>query len=303
MKEALSEFIIDTLKENLVVAYAQIHQGGELVAEYKRLDSKSRLNMWSLAKGVVSCAAGIAADEGLIALDEKIGDIFPEYMPKEPGPFLPQITLEHLLTMTCGLEKPLFFADSPERCLTEDWIAYFFNASFTHRPGSEWLYSNFNTYMVSCAIERRAGQNLTEYLRHRLFAPIGIHSPDWTVDPKGRCHAANGLYLTIDEVSSYGELIKNFGRFNGRQIVPEAYMRRATSRLVECCGPVPWENSGYGYQFLLNPEKGSFRSEGRLGQYCLAYPEQDTVITVMSLERNYYRIGHFIWQDIIPRLV
>jgi len=303
MKDIMSQFVIDTLRENLVVVYAQIHQGGRQVAEYQRLDAKTRLNMWSLSKGVVSCAAGIALEEGLIALDEKIGDIFPEYMPSDPGPFLPQVNIEHLLMMTCGLEKPLFFGDSPDRYTTEDWIAHFFNASFAFKPGTRWLYSNFNTYMTSCAIERRAGQNLVEYLRHRLFAPLRIGNPDWTLCPKGHCHAANGLYLTIDELSRYGEMLKNFGRFEGQQIVPEAYMRRATSRLIENHGTMPWENSGYGYQFLLNPEKGSFRSEGRLGQYCLAYPKQGTVITVMSLDNRFHRIGELILKDIVAQIL
>lgn len=300
LKDALNHFVIDTLKENRVVLYAQIHQGGHKVAEYRRLSGRTRFNVWSVAKGVVSCAAGIALDEGLIRIDEPIGEIFTEYMPADPGPNLPRITIEHLLTMTSGLAKPLFFADSPERYTTVDWVAHFFQAAFTHEPGSAWLYSNFNTYLVSCAIERRAGQNLVEYLRHRFFAPIGIHGPDWVLDPMGRCLAANGLALTIDELSRYGELIKNFGRFEGRQVVPEAYLRRATSRLAENRGPVPWENAGYGYQFLLNPEPGAFRSEGRLGQYVLAYPEQDTVVSVMSIEDDFHRVGRLLWQDIVP---
>lgn len=302
LKDALNQFVIETLKENKVLLYAQVHQEGRKVAEYQRLGGKTRFNVWSLAKGVVSCAAGIALDEGLIRLDERIGDIFPECMPSDPGPFLPRITIEHLLTMTSGLAKPLFFADHPERYRTEDWIGYFFHAAFAHEPGSAWLYSNFNTYMVSCAIERRAGQNLVEYLRHRFFAPIGILSPDWTLDPKGHCHAANGLNLTIDEMARYGELIKNFGRFEGRQVVPEAYMRRATSHLVDNNGPVPWENAGYGYQFLLNPEKGSFRSEGRLGQFCLVFPEQDAVVCTLAVEADFHRLGRLLWQHVVPAI-
>ena len=229
---------------------------------------------------------------------------FPNACPADPGPNLPAVTIEHLLTMTSGLAKPLFFADMPERYATQDWIAHFFQAAFAYEPGSVWLYSNFNTYMVSCAIERRAGQNLVDYLRHRFFAPIGILSPDWTLDPKGHCHAANGLALTIDEMARYGELIKNFGRFEGRQVVPEVYMRRATARLAENRGPVPWENAGYGYQFLLNPEKGSFRSEGRLGQYC---PRLSG--TGYRCQRHVRRrrfpsgLAALLWQDIVPVIV
>ena len=68
----INEFAIKTLKENLNVMYAQIWREGQLTAEYKRMPVKTRLNTWSACKGVVSCAAGIALDEGLIRLDEKI---------------------------------------------------------------------------------------------------------------------------------------------------------------------------------------------------------------------------------------
>ena len=72
----INEFAIKTLKENLNVMYAQIWREGQLTAEYKRMPVKTRLNTWSACKGVVSCAAGIALDEGLIRLDEKIVDSF-----------------------------------------------------------------------------------------------------------------------------------------------------------------------------------------------------------------------------------
>lgn len=188
----INEFAIKTLKENLNVMYAQIWREGQLTAEYKRMPVKTRLNTWSACKGVVSCAAGIALDEGLIRLDEKIVDIFPEYAPENPDGYLGDVTLENMLTMTTGLESSLFFCDWPERYTTPDWIRYFFeNAKVIKKPGTEWLYSNFNTYMISCAIEKRAGVNLLEYLRNRFFEPLGIGNPDWTLCPKGHVHAAN----------------------------------------------------------------------------------------------------------------
>lgn len=107
----INEFAIKTLKENLNVMYAQIWREGQLTAEYKRMPVKTRLNTWSACKGVVSCAAGIALDEGLIRLDEKIVDIFPEYAPENPEGYLGDVTLENMLTMTTGLESSLFFCD------------------------------------------------------------------------------------------------------------------------------------------------------------------------------------------------
>ena len=230
----INEFAIKTLKENLNVMYAQIWREGQLTAEYKRMPVKTRLNTWSACKGVVSCAAGIALDEGLIRLDEKIVDIFPEYAPENPEGYLGDVTLENMLTMTTGLESSLFFCDWPERYTTPDWIRYFFeNAKVIKKPGTEWLYSNFNTYMISCAIEKRAGVNLLEYLRNRFFEPLGIGNPDWTLCPKGHVHAANGLYVNIDEFTRYGQMILHKGNYNGKQLVPESYMKMATSNLVD----------------------------------------------------------------------
>lgn len=305
-QKLLSEFIRNIIQDNLNVIYAQIWREGELTAEYKRMPIKTRLNTWSVCKGIVSCAAGIALNDGLIRLDEKIIDIFPEYVPEEPKDFLAEVTLEHMLTMTSGLGNSLFFSDWKERYTTHDWIEYFFHASFTKKPGSEWLYSNFNTYMVSCAIERRAGMNLLEYLRNRFFEPVGIRNPDWTLCPKGHVHAANGLYVTIDELSAYGNMIMNMGKVNGTQIVPEGYMKKATANLVDNSSAKSpdciYSGVGYGYQFVMNPEPNSFQSDGNYGQFCLAYPDKGIVITVMSLEGAFVKIGNHLWQTVVKEI-
>ena len=306
-QQLMDSFISRIRQEGLCVNYAQIHRAGELTAEYSRLPSKTRLNVWSVSKGVVSCAAGIAMSEGLISLDEKICDIFPEYVPAEPGEFLPKITIRHLLTMTSGLAEPLFMGDSDEKYTVKDWIGHFFSAKFDKEPGTSWLYSNFNTYMVSCAIERRAGMNLLEYLRPRLFEKIGIGNPEWTLCPKGHVYAANGLYLTIDELSRFGEMCAGYGNFRGEQVVPESYMREATQNLADNSAWVLPANEsfagrGYGYQFIQNPGNKSWRSEGNYGQFCVMIPDGKKVVTVMSLDGNYDRIGTLLWEEVIDKL-
>ena len=306
-QKLINEFAAHTKAEGLCVNYAQIHRDGGLTAEYSRLPSKTRLNVWSVSKGVVSCAAGIALEEGLISLDERICDIFPEYVPADPGPFLPKITIRHLLSMTSGLAEPLFMGDSEEKYTVKDWIAYFFNARFDKEPGTGWIYSNFHTYMVSCAIERRAGMNLLEYLRPRLFDKIDIGNPEWTLCPMGHVYAANGLYLTIDELSSFGEMVTNYGEYRGIRVVPEAYLREATKKLADNSSHATPENDsfqgkGYGYQFIQNPGNRSWRSEGNYGQFCVMIPEKKAVVTVMSLDGNYNRIGTLLWQDVIGRI-
>lgn len=282
-KDILGDFLAYTEKKSLVVNYVQVRQNDEILAEYQRLPTKTRLNTWSACKSVVSAAAGIAREEGLIDLDEHIADAFPEALPAQPSPYLTALTVRHMLTMTIGLENALFFADDPERYRVKDWIAYFFSQNFCREPGQEFLYCNFNTYMVSCLIEKRAGCNLLEYLRERLFAPIGIYNPDWTLCPKGHVYAANGLFLTIDEMGNFGELLLHEGEFRGRRVLSSAYVREATCNHLPhlpSSGPV----DGYGYQFWINPDRESYRADGKLGQYILVLPKKNAVMCVQALE-------------------
>ncbi len=59
---------------------------------------------------------------------------------------------------------------------------------------------------------------------------------------------------------------------------------------------------GYGYQFVMNPEAGSYRSDGNYGQFCLAFPDKDAVVTVMSLEGDFQKIGNHLWTTVVPEL-
>ena len=109
MQKVLDFFIQDCKKHNLVINFAQISDSEHLLASFQRLNTKARLNMWSVSKGFVSCAAGIALSECLITLDEKLIDFFPEYHSLCTSSHVQDISLKHLLTMSCGLENPLFF--------------------------------------------------------------------------------------------------------------------------------------------------------------------------------------------------
>lgn len=289
----LKEIIDETKQEELNVLYAQLRQGGEVKDEYKRAVNKTRLNTFSVSKSVVSAGFGIAADEGLLDIDEKICDAFEEYLPKNPSESLLETRVRHLLTMTTGLKESLFFCDNPERYMVKDWIKYFFDAEFDHAPGERFLYSNFNTYILSCLIEKRAGVNLLEYLRDRLFEPIGIGNPDWTLCPKGHVHAANGLYFNIDEMGRFGEMLLRYGEYDGKRIVPEKYLKEATVKQTESPGEFGSAclNRGYGYQFWMTPIPDTFLCYGNYGQYCLIMPKKDTVISVISFEGfNYQKI-------------
>lgn len=304
-KNLFKNFIEKSKKENLNILYAQIHKNGELIGEYSVMKPKVRLNTMSISKSFVSCAFGIAEKEGLLNRETKLIDVFPEYRTKQIDENILDITMEDLLTMSTGQKDKLFFNESKERYEVFDWIDYFFNQEFTGDK-SNWLYSNFDTYMVSCAIERLSGSNLLEYLRYRFFKKIDITNPDWTFCPKGHVHAANGLYLTIDELSKFGEMLRQEGYYNGVEVVPSEYIKRATSKIIDNSSNYNpdriYRAKGYGYQFHINPECNSYHCAGKYGQFVTVVPDKDVVVSVISFEENYGKIGNNLYNEVIYKL-
>lgn len=294
INELFEEFLNKIKEKEIVLNYFQVKQHGENILDWGRMKQKTRLNTWSVSKSFVSVAVGIAMDEGLISLDEKICDSFKEYLPENPGENLTELTVRHMLTMTTGFDHALFFSDDPDRYITEDWIDYFFKQEFIYKPGERFLYCNFNTYMLACLIEKKAGMDILAYLKPRLFTPLNILSPDWTRCPKGHIHAANGLYLTIDDFGNFGQMLSDGGVFEGKRIVSREYLDMAT----KCQLPEEW-NIGYGFQFWLNPD-GTFRADGKYGQYIIVLPDKDMVVAVQSLSDG--EIFDCVWNEFIEKL-
>ena len=294
MNTLMNDFLRRSKLHDSNIIYVQMYKNGILKAEYKRFPVKTRLEIWSIAKAFTSMGAGIALNERIISIDEAIYPVFESYFPENPPENLYKIRVRDLLTMSSGLSAPLFFCDDPERYQVKDWIHYFFHhGDFKYEPGIHFCYSNFNSYILSATIETRTGQNLLEYLRYRLFEPLSIGNPDWTLCPMGHCKAANGLYTTIDELSNLGHLILNAGEFNGKQIVPAEYIREACKKQIDSLVPrTGWndyERYGYGFMLRPGPIPGTIISAGNYGQCCIVDFIHNTVITVMSLDGNHHQ--------------
>lgn len=179
MQEILDIFLEKSKQHHSNIIYAQIYKNDVLKEEFRLFPVKTRLNIWSISKPFVAMAAGIAEREGLITLDEYIYPWFEKYFPSDPSENLYKIKICDLLTMSSGQKDPLFFCDGPERYREKDWVRYFFqNDSFPYTPGTHFVYSNFCSYILSVLLEEKSGTGLLNYLRYRLFEPIGIPNPD-----------------------------------------------------------------------------------------------------------------------------
>ena len=276
-------FFEEVKARGIVLNYVQVIQNDNVLLDYARLETKTRLNTWSLCKSFVSCGIGIAIAEGYLSLDEKMIESFAEYDRKDLPESLRTLTLRHMLTMSTGMENAMFFGDDRERYETDDWVAYFFSQKFPFPNGQRFLYSNFNTYMPSVWFSKKTGRDFLDYMNEKLFSPLGIRNPDWTRCPKGYIHAANGLYLTVDEIAKFGKMLLNHGRYNGVQIVPREYLDEAVKNQYPAGAPVE-----YGYQFWIHSTTRSYNASGKFGQYCIVIPEKNAVIVTMALDSEDY---------------
>ena len=296
MDKIFEDFLKKAKEEEMVFNYVQIRENDEIVLDWGRMEQKTRLNTWSVSKSFISVAVGIAIDEGLLSLDEKICESFKEYLPENPSKNLTELTVRHLLTMTTGFDHALFFGDDPERYITKDWIAHFFKQDFTHEPGKNFLYCNFNTYMLGCLIEKKANMKLMDYLNPRLFEPLEIYSPDWTCCPMGHVHAANGLYLTIDEFAQFGQMLLHKGVYKGKRIVSEEYLELAT--IKQTADNIEEE---YGFHFWINKDKNIFRADGKYGQYIIVIPDKNRVVSIQSLSGG--DVLGFVYNNLLRYLI
>ena len=304
--EYFNKFLANVEKENLQVLFAQVRKDGEIVADWSKFKVKSRYESYSSCKTFVAVAVGIAIDEHLITLDEKVSDSFKDESYDVINPYALDLTVKDMLTMTSGFEKPILFRDSFERSHEKDWIRYFYtHGNFVEKAGENFLYCNANTYMLGCLIEKKCGKNLLEYLRYRLFEPLEIGNPDWTICPNGHTVAANGLSINIDEMSRFGQMLLDGGVYKGKRIVSESFIKELMTPYVETNRAIvnnPSKNLDYGYQVWVDTENKCVFLWGIMGQYCVIVPEKNAVITVLSLDEKDNDIAIRIWEDIIKNL-
>lgn len=233
----------------------------------------------SFGKSYTATAIGIAVGEGLVRLDERMVDIFTDEI-RERGIVPPagaeRITVEHVLTMTNGMER------MPD--MTGDFIAHYFSTPLAHEPGTSFQYNSTGSCMLGAIILKRSGQNLKAYLTPRLFEKIGI-DPDafvWRSFRDLPIDAEPGTFARTEDNLRLAMLYLNGGRWNDEQVLPESFVRAALSVHVSTADAPEQRDGrcGYGYQLWACSVPGVYRFDGGQGQFGLIWPEKDVVVAI-----------------------
>lgn len=221
-----------------------------LFASRVAFDAATLHDTRSISKSVVALLVGMAAGEGRLDIRRPALDFFPEFADLRTPERL-AITVEHLLTMSSGLEwHEMLTAGLSNNETRLYWdvrpLRYVMKRQTVAPAGQRFNYSGGSTALLAEILERATGTPLRTYARERLFAPLGIQTWQWVASPYGRPLSFAGLRLTSRDLMRIGLMLLDGGRWNGRQVVPASWVRAALSRhLPTGGGPAP----GYGYQF------------------------------------------------------
>jgi hypothetical protein len=191
------------------------------------------------------------------------------------------MTVESLLTMTSGMMcGAIDAAHTAEAELDEmrhapDWIHYAVNIPMRSEPGGQFAYCSVNNHLLSAAITATTGESLEVFARRNLFGPMGIRQLLWPADPQGLSHGWGDLHLYPRDMAKLGYLYLHGGKWNGRQLVSEEWVRKSLAPHASVRAGVD-----YGYSWWINVAREPHipEAEGRGGQRISIVPDKDTVV-------------------------
>lgn len=255
--------------------------------------------LYSLSKSFTSTAVGFAIAEGLLGLDDTIISHFPELDAEITDEKSRRIRVRHLLAMASGHRE-----ETVERAYAidpVDLVRGFLMIPPDEEPGTLFCYNQPCTFTVGAIVQRATGQSLTEYLRPRLFEPLGIGEVGWQRDDSGRQLGFSGLHAPTSAIAKLGQLYLQKGVWEGEQLLPRSYVDEATRSHIDNSA---WENpdwqQGYGFQFWM--ARHGFRGDGAYGQFCVILPDQDVVVAITSQSPDMQAVLDAAWTHLLPAI-
>jgi len=284
---------IDTMNSFMLVRH------GNVVAEgwWGPYDSTTPHILYSLSKSFTSTAVGLAISEGKMSLDDQVLKFFPEDAPAEPSANLKAMRVRDLLRMATGHQS-----EAAIRADGAPWTKTFLAHPVPFKPGTHFLYNSPATYMLSAIVQKVTGMTVLDYLKPRLFEPLGIDTPTWVASPQGISAGAYGLSVRTEDIARFGQLYLQKGNWKGKQLIPSAWVEEATARQTSN-GSSPnsdWDQ-GYGYQFWRS-RHNTYRGDGAFGQYCMVIPELDAVVAITSGVRDMQSVMNLVWTKLLPAM-
>jgi len=273
-------------------------------AYFNGFERDSWFTSFSVAKSFDSALIGIALSEGLIG---SVDDPVITYIPELAGRGLDGLTIRNLLKMDCGvryresdlLDILAMQGDDSKTYYMPDLRALALTILPSGEPlGPCFLYNNYHPILEGMILERVTGMTVSEYMQARLWKPLGMEYPaTWSINREGDGleKMESGLNARAVDFAKFGRLYLNLGRWEGQQILPEAWVRESTAPepgevRPQTGGDRYAEPDGY-YQYHWRGTKREnglydYAAAGHLGQYTFVRPDQNLIIVRLGTETD-----------------
>jgi CubicO group peptidase (beta-lactamase class C family) len=274
---------------------------GHVVAEgwWKPFEAKYPHTLYSLSKSFTSTAIGFLVNEKKISVEDKVIDFFKDELPSSVPDNLRAMKIKHLLTMNTG--HGVDTLPKLRDTTGQSWVKTFLQQPVEYTPGTHFLYNTGATYMLGAILYQVTGQTLEDYLQPRLFQPLEIVSYDWEKSPDGLNTAGYGLRVKTEDIARFGQLYLQNGQWEGKQLLPESWIKEATSKQTTSnAGDSDW-SQGYGYQFW-RCKPGFYRGDGAYGQFCMVMPDQDAVLVMTSESWDLQKTMNVAYETLLPAM-
>ncbi len=275
-----------------------IVRNGYIVAEkyYSPYKQDTSHELYSCTKSFISALVGIAIAEGnLKGAHETVQACLPAYDFAQSDPRKATMTVEHLLTMSSGLDWPESDPIYQQLWRSPDWVQFVLDRPLVYAPGEKFNYNSGCSHVLSAIIAERTGKLTQHFAQERLFTPLGMTSAHWELNPDGLAIGGWGLELTPRDMAKFGYLYLHKGRWNEQQIVPAAWVEESVTPHIEA-----GEKFEYGYQWWIYSKWGAYAARGRYGQLIFVIPQYEMVIVFTAGENDDQRLIALIETYIVP---
>lgn len=303
---AVTNFLERMKRENLELHSVQIVRNGKLIADAVAapFTKKSFHRIFSAAKGVVATGMMFAVQEGYYGLHDLVVPKLPkEWIPEDLDERWNRLTIYHLLTMNTGHDcDTLFQMWGKSDC----WIKTFFEVRPAYEPGTYFRYDMGAQYVMNELIRLATGQDLGEYLKPRVFEPLGIEFTNNYTEPE-KLFFSSTIQLHPDGLTKLAQFYLQRGSWEGKQLLREdlavmAGMHHSPSHHYnDANSGQPDSNSGYGFHMWRN-RVGGFRFSGGQGQFGIVLPDQNMAVGILATEHKNRRILEVFFEEVFPHL-
>lgn len=234
----------------------------------------------SMTKCFTNTAFGLAYTNGLADIDDRVLMYFPQYEDKA-NEYLKSLTIRDLITMRSGQERKI--QGNEWRPLKTSWIDAYFKVPWNKAPGTEFMYSSANSYIVSAIVQMVTGMSCDEYLKKHLTCKMGMRDFTWQKSPEGICSGGNGVDICADDMLKMGMLYLNEGRWDGEQLLDRHWVDLS----LGYADPVRLNDGEPEYNFHWRHTGDIWASRGKFGQTCALIPSLNMAVSVMMASKEH----------------